>query len=522
MRAVAIECSNEELRWLSEIDPQISESTSFPSPPLSGTPKMIELIIVGCAHSNPVQLGHTFSEWTSAPVTIFLLSTDEYQEKSLQLSHSPGIGKNVLFCESRKGAFSETIEQAKQALSARAKLTKIPSDAPLPIGPNVSARSLLFRLLSELPEYIYFKDREGRFLAVSKYLADSTGLSSPEEAIGKTDYDLFDPEHAHDADSDERSLAEGLLTYLEKEEYVTWNDNRIWVYSYKRPLLSPSGFVLGTYGISRDITQTKRLQEDEKARHKQLSDEMELARSLQKSLLQQAFPIFSNPDGSRKVRFAVKHVASTKLSGDFYSITLTPNGQAVIFLADVMGHGASAAMITAMLYAAVKELEGTCESPEDFMLEINNRLHAWLEGTEQIVFATGICCVLDFENKVAKVCQNGSNHFFRIREGYVVSEQENPFPINPALGLTPQTQFETFSFPLEEEETIAFFTDGILEARNQNEEPFGQKRLSEFLIEDASTNLYEKLDSLHKSLQNFTRRSQEEDDLCVLIAKIGA
>jgi two-component system, sensor histidine kinase and response regulator len=119
-------------------------------------------------------------------------------------------------------------------------------------------RFLLHTLMENLPDSIYFKDSESRFLRISKALAKRFGISDPQAAVSKTDYDFFTKEHAEHAQSDEKALMQDLDPVIEKEERETWPDGRrTWVSTSKFPLRDEEGKVVGTFGISRDITERK-------------------------------------------------------------------------------------------------------------------------------------------------------------------------------------------------------------------------------------------------------------------------
>jgi PAS domain S-box-containing protein len=123
-------------------------------------------------------------------------------------------------------------------------------------------RHLLRTLMNTVPDSIYFKDAEGRFIRVSKALANRFGLTDPALAVGRTDFDFFTEAHARQASEDERALMESEHPVISKEEKETWGGGRVtWVSSTKLPLRDEDGRVVGTFGISRDITAWKRAEE---------------------------------------------------------------------------------------------------------------------------------------------------------------------------------------------------------------------------------------------------------------------
>jgi PAS domain S-box-containing protein len=120
-------------------------------------------------------------------------------------------------------------------------------------------RHLLHTLMDYLPHNIYFKDAGSRFIHVNKSMARYFGLQDPREAIGKTDVDFFSDEHALQALADEQEIVRSGQGILDKEEKETWPDGRAsWASTTKLPLFDDAGQIVGTFGISQDITAQKR------------------------------------------------------------------------------------------------------------------------------------------------------------------------------------------------------------------------------------------------------------------------
>lgn len=116
---------------------------------------------------------------------------------------------------------------------------------------------LLHALLSAVPDYIYFKDDKGRFIRTSNAHAQAFGLSDSAQVIGKTDFDFFTEEHARQAYEDEQNILRTGQP-LTKEEKETWPDRPdTWVLTTKMPLCDQQGSIIGTFGISKDISERK-------------------------------------------------------------------------------------------------------------------------------------------------------------------------------------------------------------------------------------------------------------------------
>ena len=121
----------------------------------------------------------------------------------------------------------------------------------------VQDRYLLGTFLDNIPDHVYFKDVDSRFIRISKSIVNWFGLDDPMQMIGKTDFDFFAEEHARPAYEDEQEVMRSGQPAV-KEEKETWPDGReTWVLTTKMPLRDEDGRIVGTFGISKDITERK-------------------------------------------------------------------------------------------------------------------------------------------------------------------------------------------------------------------------------------------------------------------------
>ena len=114
---------------------------------------------------------------------------------------------------------------------------------------------LLRMLMDNIPDTIYFKDRQSRFTRINRAQAEVLGVRSPDQAIGKSDADFFTAEHAQAALADERQILESGRGLISKTERIRRADGQSrWVTATKVPVRDAGDTVVGLVGISRDVT----------------------------------------------------------------------------------------------------------------------------------------------------------------------------------------------------------------------------------------------------------------------------
>jgi PAS domain S-box-containing protein len=154
----------------------------------------------------------------------------------------------------------QTAQDITERKQTEAALQKAHADLELKVQKRTAAlsqaNSLLQALMDYVPDQIYFKDLQCRFIRNSRSQASLLGLNDPQEAIGKTDFDFFP--HAARAFAEEQEVMKSGKSLIDFEEWVVWPDGReSWVSTSKVPLRNLEGETIGIFGISRDITERK-------------------------------------------------------------------------------------------------------------------------------------------------------------------------------------------------------------------------------------------------------------------------
>ena len=429
----------------------------------------------------------------------------------------PRIGRCVFFSRSNRMDFFRALEQADEFRRRRETHAGEDSTSCPYSAEQISPRWLFESMMMYLDEYIYFKDDACRFLAVSQYLVEQCERKDPSEILGKDDFSFFDERHAREAFADEMKIVGGELSELDKEEAIDRRGEEHWVSSRKFPLRTRSGYVAGSFGISRDITEAKVLRQALEKSNEQMRAELEMAKSLQRTLLDPRIAGPGDTTGHDGVEFEAKYLPSFHLSGDFYSIRTTPSGRLGLLIADVMGHGVRSAMVTAMMRIAVQQLEKHSDKPADFLARLNQVIYRSLNATEQTIFATALYGTVDPRTGEFLHAEAGAHHAMLCGSGDAAEQaplrHREP---GPALGLFPDGEYEASPLSVGPDDTLLLFTDGVTEASDANGEEFGEARLRAFLAKNERETLLETMDALLAEVRLFTGTGRLEDDICLV------
>lgn len=186
-------------------------------------------------------------------------------------------------------------------MAGYAELGSSPDDFTL----SLNEEALFFtRLMDNIRESVYFKDLESRFIKINKACAEKFGLDDPSDIIGKTDFDFFEDEHARPAFNDEQEIInteKPIFNKIEKEVYADDSSQVTWASTSKMPLYDGNGVLIGTYGITRDVTE-------EQIAKKKLKESDEMFQRLSEHVPGFFYQYKFNKDGTSCFPFASKGI----------------------------------------------------------------------------------------------------------------------------------------------------------------------------------------------------------------------
>jgi PAS domain S-box-containing protein len=136
-----------------------------------------------------------------------------------------------------------------------------PAENSRRVAPALLDRVLVDAFLVNVHDFVYFKDRQSRYRALSLSLVRCLGCASPMEVIGRSNFDFFSAENAQASFDDEQAIMRTGEPLLDKLEEKIWPDGHsLWLRITKLPLRDEYGEIIGTFGVSRDVTAAHRLE----------------------------------------------------------------------------------------------------------------------------------------------------------------------------------------------------------------------------------------------------------------------
>ncbi len=384
-------------------------------------------------------------------------------------------------------------------------------------------RFLLRQLIDHVPLQIYFKDVASCFTLTNQRMAEWMGFTKEEDLLGKHDRDFFDPDHCKPAEADERRIMETGQPMTGQLERETWHEgDESWVLTSKFPWRDRHGMIKGTFGVSSDVTKLVTAQREAtelaqllQQKNEAYEEELQLAREIQQALAGGEFPKTESNDLSR-IAFGARYIPISGLAGDFFEVMQVRDDCVGVLICDVMGHGVRSALIVAMLRGLLEKQRAQVNDPGLFLQGLNDGLAAILERAGTTMFATAFFGLVDLSAGNFKyACAGHPGPIIAGKNGVrqIATQRSEK---GPGLGLFRGASYPTCEIGFEEIDRMILFTDGVLEAENQDGEPFFENRLIEIIGSSAGIQLEGMLDGILSSVLNFSESQHFDDDVCLL------
>lgn len=250
-----------------------------------------------------------------------------------------------------------------------------------------------------------------------------------------------------------------------------------------------------------------RLYEELRSRERKLDNNLQLAKQVQLSMLP------DEPPDIPGFEIETAYYAADNLSGDFYDFLRLSSHKNGILIADVSGKGVAAAMIMAASRGAVRSTAQHREQPNAVLHATNRRL---FRDIQRNVYVTMCYGVLDPTH--GSFTYSSAGHFppVLVRAGGDVKYLEAGGTV---LGMFDDTRFEEETVDLSSGDLICFYTDGIVDAFNKDDDIYGEERLEKLLLATRQLPAAEISRLLVDSVGDFSRDCAQHDDMTVIVLK---
>ena len=249
-------------------------------------------------------------------------------------------------------------------------------------------------------------------------------------------------------------------------------------------------------------------------------EDLEMAREFQIALLPSHYPevppaATHNP---LRLQFAHFYQPASTVGGDFFDLIELDENRAGILIADVMGHGARSALITAILRALVRNHSVVAADPGLFLAELNRHLREVISRSGQTLFVTAFFLVLDTRRGRASWAVAGHPAPLRVRRGSGKAPQPlwTESPHQPALGLLADAVYQTTESPLKANDVFLLYTDGVIEAENPAGETFGLERMALSFDQALDGPMAAMPAKIVCDMTDFQKRRHYDDDVCLV------
>jgi sigma-B regulation protein RsbU (phosphoserine phosphatase) len=281
---------------------------------------------------------------------------------------------------------------------------------------------------------------------------------------------------------------------------------------WKFPILITVVFSVGVflYETTRDRLErrNKELQRTlalGTAQIEEQEEELQRAREMQQALLPKQIPQLPG------FEVAGAWLPARAVSGDYYDVFRLGDHKLCICIADVVGKGVSAALLTAHAQAAVRALSSQSESPATLCGRVNRLL---CENIATGKFVTFFYAILDSETHTLNYCNAGHPYPILVSHGQARMLDNS----GAVLGVFPEWAYEDVAIPFESQDRLLLFTDGITEAEGADATEFGEEGVAAFVRSNSRKSAGELTKGLLETVNTFCGGHFQDDATLVVVS----
>ncbi|MBN1347444.1 MAG: SpoIIE family protein phosphatase [Phycisphaerae bacterium] len=269
-------------------------------------------------------------------------------------------------------------------------------------------------------------------------------------------------------------------------------------------------FLAGLAAQIGTALKTSQLVQDLRARQ-QLENDLAVARQIQEGLFPRNLP--DRPD----LEVTAYNSPGRSVSGDYYDVLTLDDHRIGAVIADVSGKGVAAAMLMANLQAAVRVTLPGAADLVDVARRLNQLVH---ENTSGGDFITCLLCIVDMSDRTIRYVNAGHYPPYQVSSDGAV--RTLPEDAGMPLGVDVDTEYPLVEVAFGDQPgTLFFFTDGIPESLNTEDEFFGLGRIEDLLKRNSGTGPKELVGRCRRTIAEFVGHAPQSDDVTLMVMRIG-
>jgi len=264
-------------------------------------------------------------------------------------------------------------------------------------------------------------------------------------------------------------------------------------------------------GFREELFESARLHEELRDAQLKVAAEIERARRIQVDLLPDTAPEIAGLQIASRISFL------GEMGGDYYDFVPYSDGRLAIVCGDVMGKGLGAALLMAMARSVLHDAAETGGEPAEVLGQVNDALARDLEGQHLTYFLTLAYALWDPAASRLEIAGGGHTPVLQTTADATVEIASQ----GPMLGIRQGVPFAGETVPAQPGDLLAFYTDGITEARREGGEQFGIDRLSQTLLTHRDDPLPAILDTVWDAVEGFRCGAPPTDDATLLLVRLS-
>jgi phosphoserine phosphatase RsbU/P len=241
-----------------------------------------------------------------------------------------------------------------------------------------------------------------------------------------------------------------------------------------------------------------------------VKEELDLARKIQQGLFPKTNPEISGLDISGV------SLPALSVGGDYYDFIQLDSHKILAVVADVSGKGMSAALYMSKVQGMVQLAAHIYHTPKEMLININRRI---FDGMDRRSFITMILALFDLNKNEVRICRAGHNKALLSIDGSIQFLEGGGM----GLGLEPGPMFdnaiEEVRLPLKPDHLFLFYTDGITEAMDENQQQLGEKAIIDVLKKKRHQPAERIQRAILEKVEKFRGSAEQHDDVTMVIVK---